>query len=149
MMTKYKFRREDDGVVVEVGFEVAILQDRAGFITLEDGVKARRVNTFQAKQVYCAPNNATSTPPPSDNLGFTVHQLAEFEHDRVRNGFVGIEFKQDPRCDTFYQVHFSSHKAREEYIRHRGKVDMNKTIGASLSPQLLLEAEKMVKKRWN
>jgi hypothetical protein len=143
----YEFIVEGTGESVEVDFSAMMAQDRAGFITLPDGRKARRVNKFQAAKAV-VPANAPGVPLPSDNLGFTSHQLAEFEHDRVSNGFVGIEFKQDPRCDTFYQVHFSSWAARDKYIRHRGKVDHGKSSGATITAEMLQEACKIAKERW-
>ena len=141
----YPFRREDNGEIVEVDFETHMSQDRAGFITLKDGVKARRVNQFMPTITTIEKGNANIKPPPSDALGFTVHQIAEFEEDRVRNGFHGVEFKQDPLCPEFVQVHFASHKARDEYIQHRGMEDKTRTKGASLTPGMLEEAVNMAK----
>jgi len=43
MTETYPFRREDNGEIVEVPFETMI-QHRYGWITLEDGVEARRVH---------------------------------------------------------------------------------------------------------
>lgn len=144
----YQFRREDTGEIVEVDFETHMSQDRGGFITLPDGVKARRVNDFHNFKPSVEYQNANRTPPPSDSLGFTSHQLAEFEEDRVRNGHTGIEFKPDPMCPDFYQVHFASHQARDDYVAHRGMVDMNKTAGSGLSKKALLDAAEMVKNRY-
>ena len=47
----YKFRREDNGQVVEVPFEVMMQQDVAGYITLEDGVQARRCAHLECRVV--------------------------------------------------------------------------------------------------
>lgn len=141
----YPFKREDNGEIVEVDFETMMAQDRAGFITLKDGVKARRVNQFTNAKPAVEKGNANMTPPPSDNLGFTVLQIAEFEEDRVRNGFTGVEFKQDPMCPEFVQVHFSSHAVRDKYIQHRGKVDRTRTKGATMTPGMLEDAVNMAK----
>lgn len=141
----YKFRREDDGSIVEVDFETHMSQDRGGYITLPDGVKARRVNDFQTQKATVEKGNANQTPPPSDSLGFTVHQLNEFEEDRVRNGFVGVEFKPDPRCPEFVQVHFAGPKAREDYIRHRQMVDKGGSAGNFISEKFLHDARKFAK----
>jgi hypothetical protein len=141
----YQFRREDNGETVEVDFETNMSQDRAGFITLPDGVRARRVNDFVSRPREVEPGNANQTPPVSDNLGFTVLQLAEFEYDRVKCGIQGVEFKPDPLCKEFIQVHFSSHAARDAYIRHRGKVDKNHTSGAFLDAKMLKDAAERIK----
>ena len=141
----YKFRREDDGAIVEVDFETHMGQDRGGYVTLPDGVRARRVNDFQTQKAATEKGNANQTPPPSDSLGFTVHQLNEFEEDRVRNGFVGVEFKPDPRCPEFLQVHFSGPQAREDYIRHRQMVDKGSSTGVFISEQNLHDARKFAK----
>lgn len=144
----YKFARMDTGLVVEVDFETMMQQDMAGFITLPDGVRARRINEFNVDHHKRDQGNANRTPPPSDALGFTVNQLAEFEADRVKHGFNGIEFKPDPTCPEFMQVHFSSHKVRDDYIAHRGMVDKNKTKGAALSADMLSRAMENAKTRY-
>lgn len=144
----YEFVIEGTDEVVKVTFEAMMAQDRAGFVTLPDGRKARRVNAFKATKTVGDASNAPGMPPPSNSLGVTVHQLAEYERDRVDHGFVGIEFKQDPMCDTFYQVHYGSWAVRDAYIRHREKVDMSKTSGAALTAEMLQEASEMAKERW-
>jgi len=141
----YRFIREDNGETIEVDFETHMSQDVAGYITLPDGVRARRVNDFDRKKAAFEPGNANHTPPVSDNLGFTSHQLAEFEADRVKHGFRGVEFKPDPACPTFYQVHFGSFAERDRYMEHRRFYDKNKSSGAALSEQHLAEAEKWAK----
>lgn len=129
----YRFIREDDGFVIEVDFETMMGQDVAGYITLDDGVQARRVMDVENKRPTIERGNANRTPPSSDALGFTAHQLWEFEEDRRRNGFSGVEFKPDPSCPEFYQVHFSSHGERDRYMQHRNFVDKNYTKGNPLS----------------
>ena len=128
----YQFVREDNGEIVEVDFEKMMEQDAAGFIKLDDGVSARRVQDLPRHEKKRRKKGVPEIPV-SDALGFTAHQLAEFEYDRKSNGFSGVEFTPDPMCPEFYQVRFSSLKERDRYIRHRGMVDRNKTKGAALS----------------
>jgi hypothetical protein len=141
----YTFVREDTGEYVEIPFEEMLQQDVAGYVTLSDGVRARRVNDFSRQRPPREPQNANRTPPVSDTLGFQARQLAEFEDDRVRNGFVGVEFKPDPTCPEFYQVHFASHATRDKYMAHRSFFDQNKTVGSALTPQDLASAEEYAK----
>jgi len=139
----YQFVREDNGEVVEVGFEKMMEQDAAGFIKLDDGVSARRVQDLPKKDKKRR-KKAVPEIPVSDALGFTSHQLAEFEYDRKRNGFSGVEFTPDPSCPEFYQVRFSSLKERDRYIRHRGMVDRNKTKGSALSERDFSDARELL-----
>jgi hypothetical protein len=141
----YKFIREDNGEVVEVGFEAHMNQDCAGWITLPDGVRARRSTTYPTEKSAALPSVPAGVPLPSDAMGFTAHQIVEFEADKERHGYQGVEFKPDPQCPDFYQVHFSSYKARDAYIAHRGLVDRCKTSGVSLTPTLLREAQERAK----
>lgn len=141
----YRFRREDTGEVVEVDFETHMSQDKAGYITLADGVRARRVNDFVTQRQKLEPQNANMTPPVSDNLGFPTVQLAEFEEHLDSSGCRGVEFKPDPQCPEYCQVHFASHAARDRYLLARGMVDKNRTAGTALSPKDLADAEEYAK----
>lgn len=143
----YRFVREDNGKEIEVDFLTMMAQDAAGYITLDDGTRARRVlDIATVSATKCRdPQNANQTPPVSDALGFPIHQLAEFEYDRTQNSFHGVEFKPDPTCPEFMQVHFASHRDRDRYMKHRGVVDRNKTAGAALSKKDLEDAAKYAK----
>lgn len=140
---KYEFRREDTGEIVEVDFEKMMEQDAAGYIVLDDGASARRVMSPPKKATERQDGNANHKPPVSDAMGFTCHQLADFEEDRVRNGFHGVEFKPDPMCPEFYQVHCSSMSVYEDYMAHRGMYQKGRTKGNSLSEKQLRDAEEM------
>ena len=98
-------------------------QDAAGYVTLADGVVARRVPTGNLRIRGQRESNAPKAEWVSDNLGFGEHSLAEMEEDRVRHGFRSIEFVRDPDCPEFIQVKGSSKAERERYIRHRGLFD--------------------------
>ena len=139
----YRFVKEDDGSVIEVDFETMMEQDAAGFITLEDGTRARRV--FDAMQTERKREKlAPGAIPVSDALGFTEHQLIEFEADRLQHGFRGVEFVRDPSCPVFYQVKFGSHAEREAYIAHRGMVDKGRSKGGVLSEKDLENAKSII-----
>lgn len=142
----YRFRREDTNEIISVDFETMMTQDAAGFVTLDGGVRARRVNDFVRPDRTIEPNNAPMPPPVSDAMGFPMSQLTEFEEDRTRNAFHGVEFRPDPTCPAeFVQVHFASHAERDRYMRHRGMVDRNRTAGGALSKQDLEAAAEFAK----
>lgn len=144
----YKFVKEGTDEVVEVDFELMMTKDVAGFITLEDGTRARQIDRFETKRASVDTSNANGKPQPSDNLGCFDYDLPMFEEDRIRHGHIGIEFKPDPTFPQFYQVHFASHAARDAYLAHRCKVDQNKTVASPLSERDIADAEEYVKNRW-
>jgi hypothetical protein len=118
------FRREDNNQVIELDFEKTMEQDRLGYVTLDDGVKARRcVHLELQREGKLRPKegNASSVAPPiiSDSLGVCEHQFAEFEADRVKHGFHGVEFVREPGVPEFFQAHFSSFAEKERYRKHR------------------------------
>lgn len=145
----YEFRREDNGKSVTLGFDAMMSQDVAGYVTLPDGVKARRVHDGKpiGKQ---AEHRAMAGAPilPSDALGFTAHQFAEFEADRKHHGFHGVEFVRDKSYDKFFQVKCSSRKEWEKYVAHRQMVDKNKSSGAALSAVQLRKAQEKVSEQY-
>ncbi len=142
----YEFKREDNADIVSVDFETMMEQDSAGMITLADGVRAKRVHSGPRRWGGSEKVRADNKPiPPSDALGFTAHQLQEFEFDRQRNGFTGVEFVKDPTYDKFYQVKCSSRGEWERYVRHRGMIDKNATSGTALSPKQLEAAAERAK----
>lgn len=125
MDVTYQFRREDNDEIVELSFEQMMTQDAAGYVTLPDGVVARRVPTGNLRMRATAPQGAPKQKWTSENLGFGDHVLAEMEEDRVRNGFTGTEFVRDPDCPEFVNVEFSSQRERARYMRHRGFFERN------------------------
>ena len=141
----YRFVREDNGKEIVVDFLTMMDQDASGRITLDDGTRARRVQEPEVHRAPVDPQNANQAPPVSDAMGFPIHQFAEFEYDRTQNAFHGVEFKPDPACPEFMQVHFASHRDRDRYMKHRGMVDRNKTAGAALSKKDLEDAAKYAK----
>lgn len=145
----YQFIREDNGEIVEVDFEKMMEQDAAGYIVLEDGVAARRVRDFGPQSVKRCDDNANHKPPVSDNLGVYVHQLGQFEEDRKKHGFTGVEFRPDPLCPVHYQAHFSSFEEHERYMKHRGMFDKGRSKGGGMSEQGLRDAENMVRERFS
>lgn len=149
----YLFRREDTSEVVEVPWAVMIQQDAGGYITYE-GVPARRCHGLEAERDG-GPGRAprekmTGTMPlaPSDAMGFGEHQWAEFEADRVQNGFTGVEFTRDPLEPTFFQVRCSSVRERDRYIGHRGMANRNSIGGVRLTEEELASAEARVIRKY-
>lgn len=142
MSKKYKFRREDNGRLIQVSFERMMQADAAGYITLEDGVVARRCRDLEPPLARKAePRIRTDTlekPIVSDALGFPQQQFDDFEADRLANRFTGVEFRRDPQVPEFYQVHFSDRGTWKRYVKHRGYADRN---GANTSKVLLSERE--------
>lgn len=150
MKQNYRFLREDDGKTVQVDFETMMQMDAAGYITLPDGVRARRDRQkeppLRRADIVSATRSETGSKPipPSDAMGFTAHQLQEFEADRQLNGFSGVEFVPDPLEPTFYQVKCSDRRTWERYASHRGFVDLNRTAAVSISAADLEAAKRLV-----
>ena len=146
MQNTYTFIREDNGEPVEVDFVTMMGQDAAGFIHLPGGIAAKRKATPSwRRKSFDSVSKAGNKPiPPSDAMGFTVHQLAEFEADRVAHGFTGVEFVQDPMEPTFRQVKCSSRREWDKYREHRGLTDRNRTSGVSISADDLERAKELV-----
>lgn len=128
---KYLYRREDTGAVVSRPFSAVLSQDPAGYITLEDGVLARRcwhledAGRLRTKKAVVDDPNVTAPKAVSDSLGFTEQQLRDFEADRDAHGFRDIEFHRDPDVPQFFQVHAASRAAMMKYARHRGMRDLS------------------------
>lgn len=140
----YTFRYEDTGEVVEVDFATMMQQDTAGFLQIKGRV-AKRINRPSVKASVKEPS-AVDQPMVSDALGFTVHQLEDFETDRMANGFRSVEFKPDPLTPGFLQVHFHNRAERDRYIKHRGMADHNSRNGsrAMLSKSLLAKTSALI-----
>jgi hypothetical protein len=144
----YAFRREDNDEVVWVDWETMMTQ-RAGWITLKDGVSAKRCYSLErAGKGLSKPQdtNVMRTPAPSDSLGFPDYCLDSYEKDRKEHGFTDVEFRRDPLCPEFYQVHCGTQAAKDAYTKHRGLVNMTGSLGGGvmLSKEDLDRAAEMV-----
>lgn len=145
----YQFRREDTGEIVSLPWEAMMQQDAAGFVTLDDGVVARRVPTGDFRQREPLPEASGSKPWISDNLGFGAQFLPEMEADAKANGFKGVEFVQDPDYHGFIQVRVDSPAERLRYIKHRGMFDKNgRRMGVAMTQEQLDRAKKLVIERY-
>ena len=70
-------------------------------------------------------------PPPavSDSLGFPEQCLADRQKQLQGLGCQGIEFKRDPSCPEFIQVHGSSRSALDRYTKLRGLDNRTGSLG--------------------
>jgi hypothetical protein len=130
---KYAFRRERDGNIVWVDW-AAMLESQNGYITLADGTEARRCAHLERRESRRGGPQVGGTPPPavSDGVGFPEQCLEKYQADLDSSRLTGIEFKRDPACPEFYQVHGSSRAALDRYIRHRGLVNRTGSLGGGL-----------------
>lgn len=124
-MYKYK---TDDGEVITLDFQDFMAKDSCGMIELDDGRLARRIGVRSSRRSTSNPSGNAKIV--SDSLGFTESQLKEFEDDRVKHGFSGVEFVRDPAVPQFYQVHVGSVKEWRKYMKHRGYADHNSRNGS-------------------
>lgn len=125
-MTKYVFRREDNGELIEVDWDTMMGQ-QGGFITLPDGVQARRCTHLENGEAKTTLQKSDAGLHPkivSDTLGCGQYQVEELREDARRNGF-GVEFAPDPAVPEFYQAHVGSVAEWRRYIKHRGLFDKN------------------------
>lgn len=136
----YFYSREDNGQIVEVDFETAMSQ-QAGFITLPDGVAARRVH-FEEHQQPSGERKKLQSEIISDTLGVTDVKLDEYRQNAEQYGY-RVEWTQDPHEPTYYQARFPSWKERDRYMRFRGLCDKNSRNGggAALSADCLERAK--------
>lgn len=150
----YIYRREDTGELIEVGFD-QMMEQKDGYITLHDGVLARRCVGLEVAKYggveaakYEAALGGKAAPIVSDALGFPYQQLQDFEADRVKHGFTGVEFTKDPHVPEFYQVRISSQAEWARYIAHRGMTDRNGANGggATLTPDQFQRTTEMVER---
>jgi hypothetical protein len=150
MEDKYLFRREDTGEVIELDFVTMMTMDSMGCVTLDDGVVARRARDLDPQLQRAEIVRELEKPVVSDSLGFTEKQLADFEADRKRHGFTGVEFKRDPDVPQFFQVHCSGKAEWDRYVKHRGMNDCNSMNGGrqALSERDLRAAEQKVRERY-
>ena len=147
MVKTYIYRREDTDELIEVPFSVMIEQE-AGFITLPDGVSARRCLHLEIERDG-KPERQKMAPAcdreiVSDTLGFGQHQLDDFERDRQQHGFTGVEFIPDRDVPEFRRVKCSSQKEFERYLSHRGYVNQTGLGGVRLTQEDLDRAADLV-----
>lgn len=138
----YLYRREDNDEIVEVDFATA-MEQRDGFITLPDGVLAKRCVHLEQQNcptVGQLTRDKVQAEIISDGMGFTAHCLPDMQKHLAETGIKGVEFVPDPHPETnFYRVKCSSWKAWRAYLKSRGLVDRNSRNGGgqSLSSDLL------------
>jgi hypothetical protein len=144
MPDKYYARREDNGVLIEVTFE-QVMDQQAGYITLSDGVLAKRCVYLEQDGKPLKTATKQTGPSPeivSDTLGCGMYQVEELREHARRNG-CRVEFTPDPEVPQFYQARFGSEKAKWEYAKSRGLHDKNGLNGggAVLSAEQLERAK--------
>lgn len=142
----YRFRREDTGEIVEVDY-ATMIQHSYGWITLPDGVKAKRVHDQPRMKMRTKCVRVGARPYISDTMGFGQHQWEDFEKDRVAHGFSDVEFVRDPTCPEFFQVKCSNAGARDRYAKHRGMDNKTGIGGVRFAPGELERAAEFVKER--
>jgi hypothetical protein len=150
MEDRYEFTREDTGEIVEVDYATMIQHSR-GWITLPDGVQAKRVSSG-SKRWRAGENIGKqygARAYVSDSLGFGQHQWEEFEKDRQAHGFSDVEFVRDPTCPEFYQVRCATAQARDRYAKHRGFDNKTGIGGVRFAPGELERAASMVKELYD
>ena len=143
----YPFRREDNGEIVSVSF-LEMMEMDGGFITLPDGVLARRVYDEEASEPAekrLVQDAWGGKEHASDSMGFPKHQLAEMRADLERSGCTGITFREEP--DTgFVQVLSNSPGQKAKYAAHRQMPNQSGKLRDSvmLSERDLQRAEEIV-----
>jgi len=125
MSETYKFRREDTGEVMSVSFET-MMEAKDGMIEVEPGIFAKRIDRPTMKASVGEPGEAVII---SDALGFGQQQLAEMRDHNERHNIQGVDFVRDPQTPEFIQVHCSSEKAKQNYMKSRGFTDRNSRNG--------------------
>jgi len=150
MSKKYTFQREDDEKLIQVDYETMMTQ-QAGFIELPDGVSARRVHELAVRKKAENEVKTGTVVHASDALGFPIEQIGDFEKDRVKHGFNGVEFRPDPSEPTFVRPHFTSKGQWEKYVKHRGMIDKNSVngSGAVMSPEIFEKSKEIVLRQHN
>jgi len=128
----YLFRREDNGEVVHLKFNVMIKQDVMGYLTLPDGVRAKRVHRTQRTKLRGnVEESAKYRTHVSNTLGVGKHQVQEMMADAKLHGLQGVEWKEDPTAKGFYQAHFDSQNEWGRYVKHRQLEDHNGLTSAN------------------
>ncbi len=148
----YLFRREDNGRIESLSFLEMMAMDAAGFVTLADGVQARRCRTAETIIAVDKQEARKELEKPilSDSLGFCANQLADFEADRVKHGFTGVEFVREPGLPEFIQVKISSAAEWARYVKHRGMCDRNSRNGGGVAftPEQMEDAKQRILQKY-
>ena len=146
----YAYRREDTGEIVWVDWDTMMWQQQGGFITLPDGVSAKRCVHLEKHRdrpkSLPMEGNANRTPAPSDCLGFPQQCLKQRRAELQQHGLTDVEFRRDPTCPEFYQVHCGSQAAKDRYTKCRRLVNRTGSLGGGvmLSPEELARAAELV-----
>ena len=145
----YLFRREDTGEIVEVPW-ATMIEQQGGWITI-DGVPSRRCIHLEIErdgkpQRQAEKRSEGANTIFSDALGFPQQSFSEFEEDRQRNGFSGVEFTRDPQVPEFYQVKCATRAEFNRYMKHRGYVQKSGIGGVRLTQDDLDRAKEMVER---
>ena len=145
----YLYRREDNDQIVEVDF-ATMMSQVGGYITLPDGVQARRCVYLESQEQTAAEKRIKVQPEiVSDTLGVTDKAVNDFRANAEQYGY-RVEFKPDPTApEDFYEAHFPSWREKQRYAAFRGLPhDLNgrNGSGATLSPQTLERAKQRLLK---
>jgi hypothetical protein len=110
-----------------------MIEQQAGYITLPDGVAARRCVHLERHETHRPDRIAAATLPiVSDSLGFPEQCLDGFEADRQASGHSDISFVRDPQVPEFFQVHAGSQRAMDAYTKHRKLVNRTGSLGGGV-----------------
>jgi len=140
----YTFRREDTGELITVDFSAMMEMDVTGTIVLDNGVNARRVRDAAAAGESADKRLPVNPVHISEAMGVASQAVGKFQQDAIDNGFTGVEFVQDPSCEWFYNVRFSSASERERYEKHRHMANHTNGTGSCLDATQLEDAEKKI-----
>ena len=143
MTKKYKFRCEETDEIVEFPFDI-MMRQKYGFLE-HDGMTYRRIHDVP-RMKKSSKYEGVKAEILSDTLGFGQHQFEEFEADRKRHGFTGVEFVRDKEVPEFYQAKIDSVKEWRRYIKHRGLVDRNGRNGGGspISPDQIEASARLI-----
>lgn len=143
---KFPFR-DDDGNIVYVDFDTMMEMDAQGFLMIGKTL-CRRARDLEPKTTRRQSLPNATVARVSDSLGFIDEGLDDMRAHLKESGVHGVEFKPDPQCEGFQQVHFSSEKAHQDYVASRGCYDKNSKngSGAILSSLDLENAKELVKR---
>jgi len=143
VLNSYKFKREDNGQVIEVDFATMMDMDAGGYLEQEiDGqrVTLKRVHDkSHTEKIKAIP---LGIPPKivSDTFGCSAFQVNDFRENAKRHGFTGVQWVPEPDfSDTqFYQAQFSGPEEKRRYAEFCKCPDKNSKNGGS--PTLTEEA---------
>jgi hypothetical protein len=129
-VTKYLFRRDDTGELVELEMALDELMERqeSGRIVLDDGVPATRAITEEFERDLPKRSRVrrggSCWPKESDSLGCHPEQAAEFNEEMRRGGVRGVYF--DPRTGA---CTVESRKAQRDACKAFGLINKDGGYG--------------------